>query len=106
MKTVGYSFHYQSEDVSVKISPHFVLLAMDKDTEQPFPMLPYKSLSFSMLESKHDVYTLIDKSERNKWINKSHSSVRAQLQTEKSPKQSLENRGKNKISQNRGISAL
>ena len=32
------------------------------------------------------VYALIDKSERNKEMKKSRPSVRAQLQTEKSPK--------------------
>ena len=58
----------------------------DKDMERLLSMLPYKSLSFSTLEDRHGVYALIDKSERNKEMKKSRPSVRAQLQTEKSPK--------------------
>ena len=71
---------------AVELSPYFVPLATDKDMERLLSMLPYKSLSFSTLEGKHGVYALIDKSERNKEMKKSRPSVRAQLQTEKSPK--------------------
>lgn len=71
---------------AVELSPYFVPLATDKDMERLFSMLPYKSLSFSTLEGRHGVYALIDKSERNKEMKQSRPSVRAQLQTEKSPK--------------------
>ena len=71
---------------AVELSPYFVPLATDKDMERLLSMLPYKSLSFSTLEDRHGVYALIDKSERNKEMKKSRPSVRAQLQTEKSPK--------------------
>ena len=71
---------------AVELSPYFVPLATDKDMERLFSMLPYKNLSFSTLEGRHGVYALIDKSERNKEMKKSRPSVRAQLQTEKSPK--------------------
>ena len=71
---------------AVELSPYFVPLATDKDMERLLSMLPYKNLSFSTLEGKHGVYALIDKSERNKELKKSRPSVRAQLQTEKSPK--------------------
>ena len=54
--------------------------------ERLFSMLPYKSLSLSTLEGRHGVYALIDKNERNKEMKQSRPSVRAQLQTEKSPK--------------------
>ena len=40
----------------------------------------------STLEGRHGVYALIDKSERKKEMKQSPPSVRAQLQTEKSPK--------------------
>ena len=43
-------------------------------------------LSLSTLEGRHGVYALIDKSERKKEMKQSPPSVRAQLQTEKSPK--------------------
>ena len=71
---------------AVELSPYFVPLATDKDMERLLSMLPYKSLSLSTLEGRHGVYALIDKSERNKEMKKSRPSVRAQLQTEKSPK--------------------
>ena len=71
---------------AVELSPYFVPLATDKDMERLFSMLPYKNLSFSTLEGRHGIYALIDKSERNKEMKKSRPSVRAQLQTEKSPK--------------------
>ena len=71
---------------AVELSPYFVPLATDKDMERLFSMLPYKNLSFSMLEGRHGIYALIDKNERNKEMKKSRPSVRAQLQTEKSPK--------------------
>jgi hypothetical protein len=54
--------------------------------ERLLSMLPYKSLSLSTLEGRHGVYALIDKSERKKEMKQSLPSVRAQLQTEKSPK--------------------
>ena len=69
-----------------ELSPYFVPLATDKDMERLLSMLPYKSLSLSTLEGRHGVYALIDKSERNKEMKQSPPSVRAQLQTEKSPK--------------------
>ena len=71
---------------AVELSPYFIPLATDKDMERLFSMLPYKNLSFSTLEGRHGIYALIDKSERNKEMKKSRPSVRAQLQTEKSPK--------------------
>ena len=71
---------------AVELSPYFVPLATDKDMERLLSMLPYKSLSLSTLEGRHGVYALIDKSERNKEMKQSRPSVRAQLQTEKSPK--------------------
>ena len=71
---------------AVELSPYFVPLATDKDMERLLSMLPYKSLSLSTLEGRHGVYALIDKSERNKEMKQSPPSVRAQLQTEKSPK--------------------
>lgn len=71
---------------AVELSPYFVPLATDKDMERLLSMLPYNSLSFSTLEGRHGVYALIDKSERNKEMKQSRPSVRAQLQTEKSPK--------------------
>ena len=71
---------------AVELSPCFVPLATDKDMERLLSMLPYKSLSFSTLEGRHGVYALIDKSERKKEMKQSRHSVRAQLQTEKSPK--------------------
>lgn len=71
---------------AVELSPYFVPLATDKDMERLLSMLPYKSLSLSTLEGRHGVYALIDKSERKKEMKQSLPSVRAQLQTEKSPK--------------------
>lgn len=71
---------------AVELSPYFVPLATDKDMERLLSMLPYKSLSLSTLEGRHGVYALIDKSERKKEMKQSPPSVRAQLQTEKSPK--------------------
>ena len=71
---------------AVELSPYFVPLATDKDMERLLSMLPYKSLSLSTLEGRHGVYALIDKSERNKEMKQSPPSVRAQLQTKKSPK--------------------
>ena len=71
---------------AVELSPYFVPLATDRDMERLLSMLPYKSLSFSTLEGRHGVYALIDKSERKKEMKQSRPSVRAQLQTEKSPK--------------------
>lgn len=86
MKRLGAPNSPEKPQCAVEISPYFVPLATDKDMERLFSMLPYKSLSFSMLEDRHGVYALIDKSEKNKEIKKSRPSVRAQLQTEKSPK--------------------
>ena len=86
MKRLGAPDSPEKTQCAVEISPYFVPLATDKDMERLFSMLPYKSLSFSMLEDRHGVYALIDKSEKNKEIKKSRPSVRAQLQTEKSPK--------------------
>ena len=71
---------------AVELSPYFVPLATDKDMERLLSMLPHKSLSLSTLEGRHGVYALIDKSERKKEMKQSPPSVRAQLQTEKSPK--------------------
>lgn len=53
---------------------------------QPNDPEALKSLSLSTLEGRHGVYALIDKSERKKEMKQSPPSVRAQLQTEKSPK--------------------
>lgn len=53
---------------------------------QPNDPEALKSLSLSTLEGRHGVYALIDKSERKKEMKQSRPSVRAQLQTEKSPK--------------------
>ena len=86
MKRLGAPDSTEKTQCAVEISPYFVPLATDKDMERLFSMLPYKSLSFSTLEGRHGVYALIDKSEKNKEIKKSRPSVRAQLQTEKSPK--------------------
>ena len=86
MKRLGAPDSPEKTQCAVEISPYFVPLATDKDMERLFSMLPYKSLSFSTLEDRHGVYALIDKSEKNKEIKKSRPSVRAQLQTEKSPK--------------------
>lgn len=86
MKRLGAPDSPEKTQCAVEISPYFVPLATDKDMERLFSMLPYKSLSFSTLEDRHGVYALIDKSERNKEMKKSRPSVRAQLQTEKSPK--------------------
>ena len=86
MKRLGAPDSPEKTQCAVEILPYFVPLATDKDMERLFSMLPYKSLSFSMLEDRHGVYALIDKSEKNKEIKKSRPSVRAQLQTEKSPK--------------------
>lgn len=86
MKRLGALDSPEKTQCAVEISPYFVPLATDKDMERLFSMLPYKSLSFSTLEDRHGVYALIDKSEKNKEIKKSRPSVRAQLQTEKSPK--------------------
>ena len=86
MKRLGAPDSPEKTQCAVEISPYFVPLATDKDMERLFSMLPYKNLSFSTLEGRHGVYALIDKSERNKEMKKSRPSVRAQLQTEKSPK--------------------
>ena len=86
MKRLGAPDSPEKTQCAVEISPYFVPLATDKDMERLFSMLPYKSLSFSTLEDRNGVYALIDKSEKNKEIKKSRPSVRAQLQTEKSPK--------------------
>ena len=86
MKRLGAPDSPEKTQCAVEISPYFVPLATDKDMERLFSMLPYKSLSFSMLEDRHGVYALIDKSEKNKEIKKSRPSVRAQLQTGKSAK--------------------
>ncbi len=86
MKRLGAPDSPEKTHCAVELSPYFVPLATDKDMERLFSMLPYKSLSFSTLEGGHGVYALIDKSERNKEMRKSRPSVRAQLQTEKSPK--------------------
>ena len=86
MKRLGAPDSPEKTQCAVEISPYFVPLATDKDMERLFSMLPYKSLSFSTLEDRHGVFALIDKSEKNKEIKKSRPSVRAQLQTEKSPK--------------------
>ena len=86
MKRLGAPDSPEKTQCAVEIAPYFVPLATDKDMERLFSMLPYKSLSFSTLEDRHGVYALIDKSEKNKEIKKSRPSVRAQLQTEKSPK--------------------
>ncbi len=86
MKRLGAPDSPEKTQCAVEISPYFVPLATDKDMERLFSMLPYKSLSFSTLEDRHGVYALIDKSEKNKEIKQSRPSVRAQLQTEKSPK--------------------
>lgn len=86
MKRLGAPDSPEKTQCAVEISPYFVPLATDKDMERLFSILPYKSLSFSTLEDRHGVYALIDKSEKNKEIKKSRPSVRAQLQTEKSPK--------------------
>ena len=86
MKRLGAPDSPEKTQCAVEISPYFVPLATDKDMERLFSMLPYKSLSFSTLEDRHGVYALIDKSERNKEMKQSRPSVRAQLQTEKSPK--------------------
>ena len=86
MKRLGAPDSPEKTQCAVEISPYFVPLATDKDMERLFSMLPYKSLSFSTLEDRHGVYALIDKSEKYKEIKKSRPSVRAQLQTEKSPK--------------------
>ena len=86
MKRLGAPDSPEKTQCAVEISPYFVPLATDKDMERLFSMLPYKSLSFSTLEDRHGVYALIDKSEKNKEIKKSRPSIRAQLQTEKSPK--------------------
>ena len=86
VKGLGETDSPEKTHCAVELSPYFVPLATDKDMERLFSMLPYKSLSFSTLEGRHGVYALIDKSERNKEMRKSRPSVRAQLQTEKSPK--------------------
>ena len=86
VKGLGEPDNPEKTHCAVELSPYFVPLATDKDMERLFSMLPYKNLSFSTLEGRHGVYALIDKSERNKEMKKSRPSVRAQLQTEKSPK--------------------
>ena len=86
VKGLGEPDSPEKNHCAVELSPYFVPLATDKDMERLFSMLPYKSLSFSTLEGRHGVYALIDKNERNKEMKKSRPSVRAQLQTEKSPK--------------------
>ncbi len=73
--------------------------------ERLLSMLPYNSLFFSTLEGRHGVYALIDKSERNKEMKQSRPSVRAQLQTEKSPKVP-EKDSKNKTSRIGGMSMI
>ena len=68
----------------VELSPYFVRLATDKDTDRLFSMLPYKTLSFSKIEGRHGTYALIDKNEnRDKDIRKSRPSIRAQLKADK-----------------------
>ena len=86
VKWLGETYIPEKTHCALELSPYFVPLATDKDMERLLSMLPYKSLSFSTLEDRHGVYALIDKSERNKEMKKSRPSVRAQLQTEKSPK--------------------
>mgnify|MGYP000756061377 FL=1 len=86
IKGLGEPDSPEKNHCAVELSPYFVPLATDKDMERLLSMLPYKSLSLSTLEGRHGVYALIDKSERNKEMKKSRPSVRAQLQTEKSPK--------------------
>ena len=86
VKGVGEPDSPEKPHCAVELSPYFVPLATDKDMERLFSMLPYKSLSFSTLEGRHGIYALINKNEKNKEMKKSRPSVRAQLQTEKSPK--------------------
>ena len=86
VKGLGETDSPEKTHCAVELSPCFLLVASDKYMERVLSMLPYKSLSFSTLEGRHGVYALIDKSERNKEMRKSRPSVRAQLQTEKSPK--------------------
>ena len=67
-----------------ELSPYFLRLATDKDMERLFSMLPYKSLSFSVMEGRHGVYALISKDEnRDRDIRKPRPSLRAQLKTDK-----------------------
>ena len=38
----------------VELSPTFMQLASSKDTDRLFSMLPYKTLSFSKIEGRHE----------------------------------------------------
>ena len=68
----------------VELSPAFMQLANTKDIDLLFSMLPYKTLSFSKIEGRHETYALIDKGEnRDKGIKKPRPSVRAQLTADK-----------------------
>ena len=68
----------------VELSPAFMQLANTKDIDRLFSMLPYKTLSFSKIEGRHETYALIDKGEnRDKGIKKPRPSVRAQLTADK-----------------------
>ena len=80
----------------VELSPAFMQLANTKDIDRLFSMLPYKTLSFSKIEGRHETYALIDKGEnRDKEIKKPRPSVRAQLAADKktaAPKKSAAKR--------------
>ena len=68
----------------VELSPAFMQLANTKVIDRLFSMLPYKTLSFSKIEGRHETYALIDKGEnRDKGIKKPRPSVRAQLKADK-----------------------
>lgn len=68
----------------VELSPAFMQLASSKDTDRLLAMLPYKTLSLSMLKDRHGVYALMGKDEnRDKDIRKSRPSIRAQLAADK-----------------------
>ena len=71
--------HFMAE-----LSPAFMRLAATKDTDRLFSMLPYKTLSFSIIEGRHGTYALIDKGEnRDREIRKPRPSIRAQLKADK-----------------------
>ena len=64
----------------VELSPPFIQLASEKDTDRLFSMLPYKTLSFSKVGDRHGIYALIGRDEnRDKEIRKIRPSIRAQL---------------------------
>ena len=64
----------------VELSPPFMRLASEKDTDRLFSMLPYKTLSFSKVGDRHGIYALIGRDEnRDKEIRKPRPSIRVQL---------------------------